>query len=204
MNWFRKLKSSKPVTLDTNKELPLLRIFNLIKASVEETILLSQGISPINIAGFQTTKENKTATCIIPTLARDGHVSFVLAGTVDNYNKIQKSLSAQFINHINRLKLTHVDLARFCVFGFTLSFSQDPLNSILVYETSVYPVPIPELTEIYDRLGSIKGGLDTFELESYFSEETRKNWLNGFIENIEKSINWPEFVADSIKQYKNA
>ncbi len=184
------------------ESLPLLRIFALGEASVDKTIRV-RNMLPVNVFGLSVAKEEKTATCVIPTIARDGHVSLILAGTQDDFCKIQEDISTRFTKNFNELHLTDIYLANFLVIGFTLAFAEDPNKVFLVYETSISPVPIPELLDIYIHLKSVSDLNSTIELESYFADSLRKKWLNEFIIGLENTLDWPEFVAKSIKRIKN-
>lgn len=194
MNLFRKNKPNTSATQSQGESLPLLRILALSGPSVDEVVRMGD-VPPVNLVGFKLIKGDNGATCLIPTLARDGHVSFVFAGTLDDFQRMQEDVSARFARRLAELRLPNLTLTNFLVVGFTLAFPEDPQRMFLVYETLVSPAPIQELSVVYNRLKSVTDSKDASEVESYFADDVRRKWLNEFIEGIEKLLNWPEFVA---------
>lgn len=197
MGSFERSKSNESQRQGQAGTLPLLRILGLTSPSVDQVVSVG-GVPPVNLAGF-TLNQAKDAACFIPTLSRDGHVSFVFAAsTVDDFYKMQEDVSARFVRRLGELPLSDLYLNNFLVVGFTLAFPEDPSRMFLVYETFVSPEPIPELIDVYNRLKSVSDGKSTVEVESYFTDGMRKKWLNEFIEGLERLLNWPQFVANGI------
>ena len=198
MKWFH---SNKSLSQNTGESQHLLRIFALSGPSTNEFIPIGEE-PPVSLAGFMLMKGDKVATCLIPTLSREGHVSCVFAGTLDDFNKMKEDVSARFTKRLTEIRSTELSLNNFLVVGFTFAFPEDPLRNYLVYETLVSPTPIQELADIYNRLKSVTCSEVAQEVEAYFTDSVRKKWLNGVIEGLENMLNWPDFVAKSIELSK--
>jgi hypothetical protein len=200
MNWFRRSKSNKSETQGQGETLPLLRILALSGPSADQ--VASWGaVPPVDLVGFVLKKEDKDVAYLIPTLARNGHVSLVYAAsTLDVFHRMQEDVSARFARRLGELRLSNLYLTNFLVVGFTLAFPEDPSRMFLVYETLVSPEPIPELADVYNRLRFVTDVKSGSEVERYFADAMRKRWLNEFIARLEKILNWPEFVAEATKR----
>jgi hypothetical protein len=202
MPLFQNRKSNKSPTQSQEEALPLLRILALSGPPADEVVRWGD-VPPVKLVGFQLMKGDNVATCLIPTLARDGHVSFAFTGTLDDFNRIQEDVSARFTRRLEELRLHELYLTNFLVAGFTLAFPEDPNRMFLVYETLVSPKPIQELADIYNRLKSVADSKGSSEMESYFDDEIRKKWVNEFIAGLEHLLNWPQFVTKGREEIKS-
>lgn len=200
MNWFRRTKSNKSETQSQGETLPLLRVLALSGPSADQVVSWG-AVLPVNLVGFTLRKEDKVVSCLIPTLARNGHVSLVFAAsTLDDFHKMQEDVSARFARRLDELRLPNLYLTNFLVVGFTLAFPEDPSRMFLVYETLVSPEPIPELADVYSHLKFVTDAKSGSEVERHFADATRKRWLNQFVARLEKILNWPEFVSEATKR----
>jgi hypothetical protein len=198
MNWFCRSESNKSETQGQSETLPLLRILALSGPPADQVFTWA-GVPPVNLVGFIVNEES--GACLVPTLARDGHVSLVFAASaLDDFHRVKENVSARFAKRLNELRLSYLYLTNFLVVGLTLSLAEDPSKMFLVCHPLISPEPIPELADVYNRLSFVTDSKIASELERYFADDMRKRWVNKFIAMLERILNWPEFVADATRR----
>jgi len=194
------MESGLSKTQGRDETLPLLRILALSGPTADQ-VVGAGGVLPVSLVGLMLKKGDKDIVCMIPTLAREGHVSLVrAASTLDDFHKIRQDVSARFAKRLSALHLHEVHVANFLVVGFTRAFSEDPSRMFLVYDTLVSPEPIWELNDVYKHLESVTDYESGSEVEHYFADDAKKQWVNEFIARLERILNWPKFVAEGTER----
>ena len=143
----------------------------------------------------------------IPTITTDGRISFLPGGKADDLGKLQQAVSARFASVKGQFfpkDIHDISVGNFAVVGVALHLPNTPDMKYIIFETLVFPKPLPELAQIYALLKAYTAGdAETrTQIESFFAQEQPKNWINGVIEGWKQRLDWEKYVDNGIEKWE--
>ena len=193
MKWFRR-RSEKKISSD----LSYTPSDEDIEASPSMHILALDPITK-EVFGFTPRGEDIAS---IPAITTDGRISFLPAGDIENFYKLQQEVSDRMTKqHPDAPNAAHVAVV---AVNISPSLEESSTHSCFIFEVLGLEEPMPELEHIYNLLIGLRevGNKPWNEVENFLSSEPRKSWINAVIEIWKQKLNWEEYVEQALKYYQ--
>ena len=155
---------------------------------------------------------NEHTEFIIPTITTDGRITFLSAGKAADLLKIHQQVSEGFTPMIGQLSsrgISDISIGNFAVAGTAFHLPDVPEIMCIVIRTLVFPKPVPELEQIYSLLktycevsGTAEEQSTRTKIQSYFTGELQKKWINDVISGWKKELKWGKIIDTEIKEIK--
>jgi len=148
-----------------------------------------------------TTAEGDTVS--IPAITTDGRISFLPAGSLEEFNKLQQAMS-------ERMAEQHPEaLSASCIAVVGVNIIANPEKtpySFFIFEVLSSTKPMPELEQIYQLLTGLSkvGDKHWNEVEEFFGSEPRKSWTNDVIAIWKRQLNWTDYVDRALAFYQQS
>lgn len=190
-----------------------MHIFTLSEFSANTMTVPLNAAPPVNVYSFRMTEAiNEDTEFIIPTITTDGRITFLSAGNADELRKLYQGISEKFAKEMGQFSLkgiTDIRIGNFAVAGVAFHLPDVSDVRFIVFETLIFPNPLPELEHIYSslKLYCEAGGTEheqttKSQIQSYFTQEVPKKWINDVIAGWKQRLNWENVVDNQIKELK--
>ena len=190
-----------------------MHILALDDFNVNTTTAPINAAPPVNVYSFRETEVvNEDTEFIVPTITTEGRISFLSAGKANDLPKLWQGVSDKFAPKMGQLfseGISNIHIGNFAVVGVAFHLPDVSDMRFIVFETLVFPKPLPELERIYSSLkiycevgGTIRERPIRSQIQSYFAQELQKKWINEVITGWKQRLNWGKIVDAEIKEIK--
>jgi hypothetical protein len=143
-------------------------------------------------------------TVSIPAITTDGRISFLPAGSLEEFHKLQQAIS-------DRMTQQHPEarnaacIAVVAVNYVIANLKKSPY-SYFIFAVLGSTKPMPELEQIYQLLTGLRkvGDKHWIEVEKFLGSEPRKSWINDVIEIWKQKLNWADYVERALALYQRS
>jgi hypothetical protein len=181
-----------------------------IYGSSSDTVVSAGKLPPVDVYSVYEKKPFNTDTNIlVPTITTDGRITFLLVGNTVDLNKIRQGIAMSFAKYLEQLcasGVKDISLGNFAVVGTALHLPEAPNIKCTIFKTLVFPKRLPELEQVYSALkgycdvgGTVKEASTRLQIQSYFTQELPKKWINDVITGWKQMLNWNDTVDVAIK-----
>jgi hypothetical protein len=193
VNWFGKLiKKKEPEAVS--------HVLKELKAEGPSMHILT--LDPLTKEVFGvTTAQGDTVS--IPAITTDGRISFLPAGSPEEFYKLQQAMNKRMAEQHPTL----TDAANVAVVGVNIITKPEKApHTYFIFEVLGSPEPMPELEQIYQLLTGLRtvGDKQWKEVEEFFSSEPRKSWINDVIEIWKQKLNWADYVERAMALHQQS
>jgi hypothetical protein len=181
-NWFKKKTASS--SAGVGKEVP-----------AEGPSMYILALDPHSGAGPYAVQARGSSILQLPAVTTNGRISFLLAGKVEDYNRILADV------HNRVLGQPKGSVSYICVATCVASNFPDEIG--LVYKVRSFSGPFPELEQIYLLLTNLRtlGDDNWIKTEKYLQSEPVRSWINGFIDGLKQRVNWTQSVGTALESH---
>lgn len=143
-----------------------------------------------------------TSTVVLPAVTTDGRISFLPAGSVEDFRKIEKGI----LDRIEKRypKECCPGVCTYVCVGL-VSTNDDRVRAAFIFEVRGFTEPIPELGDLYYSLANVRQVGDEYwtGLEKSLANEPAKSWINALIASLKQELNWTEYVDQAPKPWQD-
>jgi len=149
---------------------------------------------------------NKETNFIAPAITTDGNIVFLPIGKENALRNLQQRVSSIATSQIRANNISEISIGNFAVVGTSFHLSNAPNINCEVYRVLTYKNAIPEFANIYASLKTYCENMeDRSKIQSYFTQDLLKRWINDVISGIKQRLNWNTIVNNAIEEaYKEA
>ena len=159
-------------------------------------------LDPVTKEVVGVTTKGQDDTVSIPAITSDGRISFLPAGDMDQFNKLQQAVSDRMAQQ--HPTLTSAANVAVVAVNINPDLKESPTYSCFIFDVLGSQEPMPELEQIYHLLIGLRkvGDKHWNEVSDYLSSEPRKSWINNVIEIWKQTIGWKEYVDRALEYYQ--
>lgn len=183
MGWFKKKASAPPVMV--RKRVP-----------TQEYTMHLLALDPRTGEGPYAVHAKGSSRYILPAITTNGHISFLLGGTDEEFNIIYVSIQ-------NKVSEQPQNTVSYICTAVSASPPGLPYENVLICEVAGAPTQVPELEQIYQLLTNLRViGDDCWnQTERYLQSEPIKSWITDYIETLKIQLNWNQYVQSALDSY---
>jgi len=140
----------------------------------------------------------------VPAITTDGRISFLPAGNMEDFAKLQQAVSDRMTKqHPTLTSATNVAVV---AVNISPNLEESSTYSCFIFEVLGSTEPMPELEHIYYLLTRLRevGDKHWNEVKDFLSSEPRKSWINNVIEIWKQKLNWAEYVNRALEYYQQS
>ncbi len=203
MNIFKKKKQG-----DSNLIYSGYKIYIFTLSGPHDTVSIpTSSLIPIEIYTVHEEEIiNEDTDFIAPVITTDGNIVFLPIGKHNALLNLQQKISSIATSQIHSNNIYEISLGSFAVVGTSFHLPDAPNVHCEVYRVLTYKKPLPEFEHIYVSLKTYCENIEARpEIQSHFSQDLQKNWINNVISGLKQRLNWEEIVSNAIDEaYKEA
>ncbi len=149
---------------------------------------------------------NKQTDFFAPVITTDGNIVFLPVGKEDALRNLQQKISSIATSQIHSNKVSEISIGSFAVVGTSFHLPDTPNIHCEVYRVLTYQKPLPEFERLYTSLKAYCENIEIRpKIQSYFSQDLQKRWINNVISGLKQRLNWNSIVSNAINEaYKEA
>ncbi len=143
-------------------------------------------------------------TVSVPAITTDGRISFLPAGDMEDFTKLQQAVSDRMTKQ--HPTLTSAANVTVVAVNISPSLEESSTYSCFIFEVLGSTEPMPELEQIYYLLTGLRevGDKNWNKVKRFLSSEPRKSWINGVIEIWKQKLNWADYVDRALEYYQQS
>jgi tetratricopeptide (TPR) repeat protein len=156
-------------------------------------------LNPHDGSGPFAVRAVNSAEMSLPAVTTDGRISYLPGGSdLEGYNRLLADVRREV------MQLSEDIVSYVCV---AISFlKQDTFlgERVLIYKVVGFPKRIEQLELIYESLANLRvvGDADYIRTEKFLQSEPMKSWINPFLENLKKALDWSEEVRHTLDSHE--
>jgi hypothetical protein len=171
-------------------------------------------LSSINVYSYYEDKViSENTDFIVPTITVDGRITSLRIGKASDIDKLRHEVSLSLTRYIEQLysnNTTNISTGNFAVVGTTFHLPDEPKIHSAIFRTLSFSKPLPELEQIYSSLksycevgGTAREQAVRLQIESNYTTDLQKKWINDFITGWKQKLNWTELIDVEIREMRN-
>jgi hypothetical protein len=193
VNWFGQLfKKKEPAAVS--------HVLKELKAEGPSMHILALNPLTKEVFGVAPKGEDNVS---IPAITTNGRISFLPAGSLGEFYKLQQAVSKRMAEQHPTL----TGAANVAVVGVNIITKPEKTpHSYFIFEVLGSTKPMPELEQIYQLLTGLRkvGDKHWIEVEEFFGSEPRKSWVNDVLEIWKRKLNWADYVDRALAFYQQS